>query len=169
MLCVNCRRIEANYIPRSSYSQRQWSEFKSFKGYRWGSRRCDQGNFHPTADEGHPHGDGWPVLDWLGRRRKHYRFHSDQCLGSQPANYGLTKREMEILTTIVAGLSNKQIARKSSLSDNTVKHDLTNMFEKVGVASRPELALFTITNRRVEPVSGRGAAWMCDKDLRRSL
>jgi len=76
---------------------------------------------------------------------------------------------MEILTTIVAGLSNKQIARKSSLSDNTVKHDLTNMFEKVGVASRPELALFTITNRRVEPVSGRGAAWMCDKDLRRSL
>jgi two-component system, NarL family, nitrate/nitrite response regulator NarL len=75
----------------------------------------------------------------------------------QPANYGLTKREMEILTTIVAGLSNKQIARKFSLTEDTVKHHLTNMFAKVGVASRLELALFAITNRLAEPVSGRGA------------
>ncbi len=32
-----------------------------------------------------------------------------------PKNFGLTKREMDILTTIVAGLSNKEIARKFSL------------------------------------------------------
>lgn len=68
-----------------------------------------------------------------------------------PRNYGLTKREMDILTTIVAGLSNKEIARKFSLSEDTVKHHLTNIFDKVGVASRLELALFAINNRLTEP------------------
>ena len=64
-----------------------------------------------------------------------------------PKNFGLTKREMDILTTIVAGLSNKEIARKFSLSEDTVKHHLTNIFDKVGVGSRLELALFAINNR----------------------
>ena len=68
-----------------------------------------------------------------------------------PRNFGLTKREMDILTTIVAGLSNKEIARKFSLSEDTVKHHLTNIFDKVGVASRLELALFAINNRLTEP------------------
>jgi len=63
-----------------------------------------------------------------------------------PRNYGLTKREMEILATIVAGLSNKEIARKFTLSEDTVKHHLTNIFDKVGVVSRLELALFAINN-----------------------
>jgi len=70
-----------------------------------------------------------------------------------PRNYGLTKREMDILTTIVAGLSNKEIAKKFSLSEDTVKHHLTNIFDKVGVASRLELALFAINNRLTEPPS----------------
>jgi len=68
-----------------------------------------------------------------------------------PRNFGLTKREMDILTTIVAGLSNKEIARKFTLSEDTVKHHLTNIFDKVGVASRLELALFAINNRLTEP------------------
>jgi two-component system, NarL family, nitrate/nitrite response regulator NarL len=67
--------------------------------------------------------------------------------GEKPQrNYGLTKREMEILATIVAGLSNKEIARKFTLSEDTVKHHLTNIFDKVGVVSRLELALFAINN-----------------------
>src|SRR6516162_4456953 len=53
----------------------------------------------------------------------------------------------DILTTIVAGLSNKEIARKFALSEDTVKHHLTNIFDKVGVQSRLELALFAINNR----------------------
>jgi DNA-binding NarL/FixJ family response regulator len=68
-----------------------------------------------------------------------------------PHNYGLTKREMEILATIVGGLTNKEIARKFSLSEDTVKHHLTNIFDKVGVTSRLELALFAINNRLIEP------------------
>lgn len=74
---------------------------------------------------------------------------------TQPASrakaYGLTRRETEILGTIVAGLSNKEIANKFSLSEDTVKHHLTNIFDKVGVSSRLELALFAINNRLTEP------------------
>lgn len=68
-------------------------------------------------------------------------------------NFGLTKREMEILGTIVAGFTNKEIAKKFNLSEDTVKHHLTNIFDKVGVSSRLELALFAINHRLAEPVS----------------
>ncbi len=64
--------------------------------------------------------------------------------------YGLTRRETEILGTIVAGLSNKEIATKFSLSEDTVKHHLTNIFDKVGVGSRLELALFAINNHLID-------------------
>jgi DNA-binding NarL/FixJ family response regulator len=65
-------------------------------------------------------------------------------------NFGLTRREIEILETIVAGLSNKEIAQKFTLSEDTVKHHLTNIFDKVRVSSRLELALFAIKNRLTE-------------------
>lgn len=64
-------------------------------------------------------------------------------------SFGLTRRETEILGTITAGLGNKEIANKFSLSEDTVKHHLTNIFDKVGVSSRLELALFAINNRLV--------------------
>jgi two-component system nitrate/nitrite response regulator NarL len=70
-----------------------------------------------------------------------------------PRNFGLTKREMEILAAIVAGLSNKEIARRFTLSEDTVKHHLTNIFDKVGVASRLELALFAINNHLTDQQS----------------
>ena len=65
-------------------------------------------------------------------------------------DYGLTRRETEILATIVAGLSNKEIAQRFQLSEDTVKHHLTNIFDKVRVSSRLELALFAINNRLVD-------------------
>jgi DNA-binding NarL/FixJ family response regulator len=66
------------------------------------------------------------------------------------SSFGLTRRETEILGTIVAGLSNKEIAQKFTLSEDTVKHHLTNIFDKVRVSSRLELALFAINNRLIE-------------------
>lgn len=66
------------------------------------------------------------------------------------SDFGLTRRETEILSAIVAGLSNKDIANRFSLSEDTVKHHLTNIFDKVGVSSRLELALFAINNRLTE-------------------
>jgi DNA-binding NarL/FixJ family response regulator len=64
--------------------------------------------------------------------------------------FGLTKRELEIVGTIVGGYSNKDIAKKFSISEDTVKHHLTNIFNKTGVSSRLELALFAVNHKLVE-------------------
>jgi len=64
--------------------------------------------------------------------------------------YGLTSRELEILSAIVAGLNNRDIAKKFSLSEDTVKHHLTHIFDKTGVSNRLELAVFAIHRRLVD-------------------
>ena len=61
--------------------------------------------------------------------------------------FGLTRREVEITSSVVAGLSNREIARKLSLSEDTVKHHLTNIFNKMGASNRLELALFAVHHR----------------------
>ncbi len=66
--------------------------------------------------------------------------------------FGLTPREMEIISTIVAGYTNKDIAQKFSISEQTVKHHLTNIFDKLGVSNRLELALYAVNHRLVDPV-----------------
>lgn len=64
----------------------------------------------------------------------------------EPATYRLTPREFEIINTIVAGCSNKDVGRKFSISERTVKHHLSNIYEKLGLSSRLELAIFAINH-----------------------
>jgi DNA-binding NarL/FixJ family response regulator len=64
--------------------------------------------------------------------------------------FGLTPREMEIVSAIVSGYSNRQIAEKMSISQSTIKHHLTNIFDKLGVYNRLELALFAINHALAE-------------------
>jgi two-component system nitrate/nitrite response regulator NarL len=61
--------------------------------------------------------------------------------------FGLTARELEIVSTVVGGYANTDIAHKYSISVKTVKHHLTNIFDKLGVANRLELALFAVQHR----------------------
>jgi DNA-binding NarL/FixJ family response regulator len=75
------------------------------------------------------------------RRGGSRRSGRDRRVG-QREEFGLTPRQLVIVANIVAGLSNKEIARKLSISEDTVKHHLTNIFDKVGVSTRLELALF---------------------------
>jgi two-component system, NarL family, nitrate/nitrite response regulator NarL len=56
----------------------------------------------------------------------------------------LTAREKDVLTLVVSGYTNKDTARKLSISEDTVKHHLTSIFDKTGVSNRLELALFAI-------------------------
>jgi DNA-binding NarL/FixJ family response regulator len=60
------------------------------------------------------------------------------------AGYGLTQREMQVISAIATGLANKEIAARYALSEDTVKHHLTRIFEKLGVTNRLELALFAM-------------------------
>ena len=94
---------------------------------------------------------------WVGREpvadlAQYLKAHAVGQQNSKAKSYGLTRREIEILSTIVSGLSNKEIAQKFTLSEDTVKHHLTNIFDKLGVSSRLELALFAINNRLIEGV-----------------
>ena len=61
--------------------------------------------------------------------------------------FGLTPRELEVVSTVVEGFPNGDIARRFSISVKTVKHHLTNIFVKLGVSNRLELALFAVHHR----------------------
>jgi two-component system, NarL family, nitrate/nitrite response regulator NarL len=58
--------------------------------------------------------------------------------------FGLTPRELEVVSAVVAGYSNKEIAEHFKISEDTVKHHLSNIFDKLGVSTRLELALFAV-------------------------
>ena len=57
---------------------------------------------------------------------------------------GLTARERQIVAAILSGHTNKDIAQEFSISKETVKSHLSNIFDKLGVSNRLELALFAI-------------------------
>jgi two-component system, NarL family, nitrate/nitrite response regulator NarL len=59
-------------------------------------------------------------------------------------DFGLTPRELDVIAAIVAGFTNRDMAKKFSISEDTVKHHLTNIFDKLGVSNRLELALFAV-------------------------
>jgi DNA-binding NarL/FixJ family response regulator len=76
--------------------------------------------------------------------------------GQEPARpFGLTPREFQIMCAVAAARANKDIAAQFSISEKTVKHHLTNIFEKVGVSNRLELALVAFEDRR-EPSAPPG-------------
>jgi len=63
--------------------------------------------------------------------------------------FGLTPREMDVVGCIVEGCSNRDVARQFSISEETVKRHLSNIFDKTGVSTRLELALFAIAHKLI--------------------
>lgn len=55
----------------------------------------------------------------------------------------VTEREQEIIRLVGQGLSNKEIAHRLCITDSTVRHHLTNIFDKTGVSSRQKLLIHT--------------------------
>jgi two-component system, NarL family, nitrate/nitrite response regulator NarL len=62
----------------------------------------------------------------------------------------LSKREREIIRLIGQGLKNKQIADKLSISEITVRHHLSSVYDKLGVSDRLELTIFAYQNDLAE-------------------
>lgn len=70
---------------------------------------------------------------------------------AHPAGEGrrelLTARELEIVALVAQGFRNKEIADKLSIGEQTVKNHLHNIFDKLGVSDRLELALYALHHR----------------------
>lgn len=93
---------------------------------------------------------------WMGRRRVSHPAEAMTLLQrevtAERGIYGLTARELSVVECIVDGCSNKDIAHQFSITEDTVKRHLSNTFDKTGVSTRLELALFALTHRLVAPL-----------------
>jgi DNA-binding NarL/FixJ family response regulator len=93
---------------------------------------------------------------WIGGKRVGNLVSALHDLVQQAAvpprkTYGLTPRELEVVGSIVEGCSNRDVAKQFGLSEETVKRHLSNIFDKTGVSTRLELALFAIAHQLVAP------------------
>ena len=84
---------------------------------------------------------GESLVDLLQALRSHS---PSKGVAEAPRAFGLTSRELQIVRAVVAAYGNREIAEALAISEKTVKHHLTNIFDKVGVSSRLELALFAL-------------------------
>lgn len=83
---------------------------------------------------------------WLERRLMHRllvdgaQSSGESSMSSLPSARRLSRREQEIVRFVVAGLCNKKIATKLRITENTVKAHLVNVFRKLNVHDRTQLA-----------------------------
>jgi RNA polymerase sigma factor (sigma-70 family) len=59
----------------------------------------------------------------------------------------LSPREKQIVDALLAGCTNKEIAQRLGVSDQTIKNQLTTLYRKVGVSGRLELVVWAIEQR----------------------
>lgn len=92
-------------------------------------------------------GSYWVGRDCVDGLIDRLREHGSWPTTGGAAALGLSARELEVVSTIVAGYTNDEIAKALRISVKTVKRHLTSIFSKVGTSNRLELASFAIRNR----------------------
>ena len=88
------------------------------------------------------HGNRWLDAN-LARRMEEA---VDAGVGAHPT-HALTPREAEIMELVAQGNANKSIAERIAVSEGTVKIHLHNIYQKLGVANRTELAALSLSRR----------------------
>ncbi len=72
---------------------------------------------------------------------------------------GLTPRELEILSLIAAGSSNREIGERLFLSEKTIKNYITSIFQKLQTTDRTQAAVYAIQHGLISnPHEPTGAA-----------
>ena len=66
--------------------------------------------------------------------------------------FGLTPRQLKIVSAVVHGYSNNEIAEYFKIPDDTVMYTLSNIFDKLGVSNRLALALFAVQRLPIYPI-----------------
>jgi two-component system, NarL family, nitrate/nitrite response regulator NarL len=77
-------------------------------------------------------------------------FSTSSKSGTRNEKQLLSDREMEIVQLVAQGFQNKEIGKKLSISENTVKNHLHNIFDKLGVSDRLELMLYAVHHRLID-------------------
>jgi NarL family two-component system response regulator LiaR len=72
--------------------------------------------------------------------------------------HNLTRRELDVVRTLMQGCSNKEIARQLVISERTVQTHLSNIFAKMQVTSRTEVVLAAINNGWLPSATEMGMA-----------
>ena len=87
---------------------------------------------------------------WLWRRSA--TLAEAQAVAARPARNlpSLTPREQDVLRGIVDGCSNREIAVRLGISEDTIKHHVSSLFDKTGASTRVELALFAVHRRLLD-------------------
>jgi two-component system, NarL family, nitrate/nitrite response regulator NarL len=94
------------------------------------------------------HGGLWVGLQQVNNLNTYLEKHLPALKSGKSTNtYGLTPRELEVVSAVVSGRSNKAIAAKLEISEDTVKHHLSNIFDKTGVSTRVELVVFAYEHK----------------------
>jgi DNA-binding CsgD family transcriptional regulator len=57
-----------------------------------------------------------------------------------------TRRELQVIKLLAAGLTNRQIARRMDIAECTVKNHLVNMFQRLGFLSRVHAVVVSLKN-----------------------
>ena len=97
-------------------------------------------------------GEIWLDSDTTAAVMQHFANGSDDSVQPPPSNgrprerSPLSQREREIVALVAQGFKNKEMAEKMFISEQTVKNHLHNIFDKLGVSDRLELALYAIHN-----------------------
>jgi DNA-binding NarL/FixJ family response regulator len=76
----------------------------------------------------------------------------------------LTPKELRIVALIVQGFKNKEIATQLGTTEQVIKNYLRNVYDKIGVSDRLELALFTIHHRILNEAAA-ALAWTTSNQL----
>ena len=89
---------------------------------------------------------------WVGHERfqdlvESLRRSASSQAGDRPPAATLTRREHQVALAVLEGASNREIAQKLGVGEQTVKNHLSAIFDKLGVSSRLELALYAVHHR----------------------
>lgn len=97
-------------------------------------------------------GEFWFDRSIMGATIKHM-ISEQQSLADNPALQkvnGMTEREKQVIELICKGLKNKGIAEKLFITETTVRHHLTSVFNKLEIGSRLELVIYAFKNQLVQ-------------------
>jgi DNA-binding NarL/FixJ family response regulator len=102
-------------------------------------------------------GEPWLEARAIGWVLEAYRTQSVRPAGSRP-KVQLTPKESLIVSCVTQGMKNKEIALRVGTTEQVVKNYLRKVYDKLGVADRLELALYTLNHRVAQKDGEKEAA-----------